>query len=206
VVLYSVVSWFLTAGLIAVLLDAPSRRREVVRWFGAAGASNFFPFLRLGLWTALPYAVVLGVAGFGMGMTGGVEEAIYPMDLLRTVGLGLAPAIGLHWIVATAIDYARVDLVRHPGLSSARALVRGFRMIGRHPLALFHTLVYGLLFIGISAGHVSITGGGAVASLAALIALRQLAGLLRFLAHVMLIGGQVELACSTMATPLGRRH
>lgn len=206
VVLYAVVSWFLTAGLIAVFLDAPSRGRESVRWFGAAGASNFFPFMRLGLWSLLPYAIVLGVAGFGMGMTGSAEHALDPIGLLQTIGLGLAPAIGLHWIVATAIDYARVDLVRHPGLSSARALMRGFRMIGRHPLALFHTLGYGILFVGISVGHVSLTGGGAVEGLAALILLRQLAGFLRFAAHVMLIGGQVELACATMATPLARRH
>ena len=201
VVLYAVVSWFLTAGLIAVFLDAPSRGRESVRWFGAAGASNFFPFMRLGLWSLLPYAIVIGVAGFGLDMAGSADEAVDPLGLLRTLGLGLAPAIGIHWIVATAIDYARVDLVRHPGLSSARALVRGFRMIGRHPLALFHTLGYGIVFVGISVAHVSLTGGGAVEGLAALIALRQLAGFARFASHVMLIGGQVELACATMATP-----
>ncbi|HWM87416.1 MAG TPA: hypothetical protein VNO33_16300 [Kofleriaceae bacterium] len=207
VILYSVVSWFLTAGLIAVLLDAPSRRREVVRWFGAAGASNFFPFLRLALWSALPYAVVLVVAGVGFAwVEHRMEHAMAMGDFLQAVAIGLSPALLLHWLLATAIDYARVDLVRHPGMSSIRGLIRGFGLIARHRLALVHTLLYGVLFVGVMALYGWMTLDGAIASLVALFALRQLSGLIRFVAHVMLIAGQVELGCSAMGTPLGRRR
>ncbi|HYU16440.1 MAG TPA: hypothetical protein VEL05_10220 [Candidatus Acidoferrum sp.] len=207
VLIYGVVSWFLTAGLVAVLLDAPSRRREVVRWFGAAGASNFFPFLRLSVWSALPYALVLVAAGFGIGLT---EErranALGANDMAVALALALGPAFLLRWPVAAAIDYARIDLVRHPGMSSLRALVRGLRTVARHPLALSHTLLHGAAFIGVWALYVWVSGSDATSGLVALVALRQLAGLVRFAAHVAVIAGQVELACAAMMTPLGPRR
>jgi hypothetical protein len=206
VVLYSVVSWFLTAGLIAVLLDAPSRRREVMRWFGSAGACNFFPFLRLALWSALPYAAILAMAALGYGFVRvRIDEAFSAGEVLEAAAIGLSPALLLHWIAATAIDYARVDLVRHPGMSSLRGLLRGFRMVSRHRLALVHTLLYGAVFVGTIALYDWMTVGGAM-SLLGLVALRQVSGLVRFAAHVGLIAGQVELGCTTMSTPLGRRR
>jgi hypothetical protein len=206
VILYSVVSWFLTGGLIAVLLDVPSRRREVMRWFGSAGASTFFPFLRLALWSALPYAVVAVVAGFGLAWVRvRIDEAFAARDVLEALAIGLSPALLLNWITATAIDYARIDLVRHPGMSSLRGLVRGFRLVARHRLALVHTLLYGAVFLGTIALYDWMTVGGVI-SLLGLVALRQLSSLVRFAAHVGLIAGQVELACTTMATPLARRR
>ena len=204
---YSVVSWFLTAGLIAVLLDAPSRRREVVRWFGSAGASNFFPFLRLSLWSALPQAAVLVVAVVGVGFVRHrLQNSFDARSALEGLAIGLSPALLLHWIVATAIDYARVDLVRHPGMSSLRGLLRGFRAVANHRLTLVHTLLYGLVFAGASALYGWMTVGGVVSGLAALVLVRQLLSLVRFVAHVALIAGQVELACAAMLTPLGRRR
>jgi hypothetical protein len=207
VLLYGVVSWFLTAGLVAVLLDAPSRRREVVRWFGSAGAANFFPFLRLSLWSLVPAAAVVVAAWLGVDR---VDERLSTAIELRSyviaLALGLGPALVLHWVVAAALDYARIDLVRHPGMSSLRALVRGFRLVGRHPIALVHTLLYGAVFAGVTVLYFRISTGEAIVGLAALVALRQAAGLLRFAAHVALIAGQVELACAAMMTPLGRRR
>ncbi len=204
---YSVVSWFLTAGLIAVLLDAPSRRREVVRWFGSAGAANFFPFLRLSLWSALPQVAVLVVAAVGVGFVRyRLEHAFDTRGVLEALAIGLSPALLLHWIVATAIDYARIDLVRHPGMSSVRGLMRGFGAVTRNRLTLVHTLLYGLVFGGASALYGWMTVSGALAGLIALILVRQLVSLVRFAAHVALIAGQVELACAVMLTPLGRRR
>jgi hypothetical protein len=207
VVGYTVVSWFLTAGLIAVLLDAPSRRREVLRWFGSAGAANFFPFLRLGLWSVLPQAAVLVVAVVGLGFVRyRLEHAFDARASLEALAIGLSPALLLHWIVATAIDYARIDLVRHPGISSLRGLMRGFRAVIHNRLTLVHTALYGLVFGGASAAYGWMTVGGAMAGLVALILVRQLLSLVRFAAHVALIAGQVELACYAMLTPLGRRR
>jgi hypothetical protein len=205
VLAYSVVSWFMTAGLIAVLLDSPTGGREIVRWFGAAGAANFFPFLRLALWSALPHAAVVAVAGFGLGWIEYQMVSVFePGEALKTLAFGLSPALLLHWIVATAIDYARVDLVRNPGMSSLRGLLRGFAVVVRHRLALVHTLFYGLVFAGACAVY-GWSAAGAGVGLLGVVALRRVTSLVRMTAHVALIAGQVELAYTTMNTPLGRR-
>jgi hypothetical protein len=205
VLLYWLVSMFMTGGLIAVLLDPPDRRREVARWFGAGGAANFFPLLRLGAWSLVPYAgVLLAVALGSSGLDTALENAITPGDLVAPLALALGPALLLHWIAGTAIDYARVDLVRHPGMSSLRALLRGFHLVIARPLSLVHSGLYGLFFLAVTAGYVAIARSLAEGLLVALL-VRQLISLLRFLAHVGLIAGQVELACSAMLAPLRRR-
>jgi hypothetical protein len=206
VLLYLVVSWLLTAGLIAVLLDPPSRRREVARWFGAGAAANFFPLLRLGLWAALPRAAVLLAALSGANRVLGQAEVLLDRwDLLGALVVGFGPALVIHWLVATAVDYARVDLVRHPGMSSIRALLRGFRLLVRRPLALAHTAGYGMVFAGLTAGYVAVSGE-LVGSLVALVIARQLTAVLRFAARVAMVAGQVELGCAAMPAPLGRRR
>jgi len=205
VVLYWLVSLFLTGGWLAVLLDPPDRRREVARWFGAGGAANFFPLLRLALWSILPYGAVLVAFGLGARDLGkSFEHALSPGDLVVPLALALGPALFLHWIIGTAIDYARVDLVRHPGMSSLRALLRGFHVLVSRPVVLLHTALYGLFFVAVTAGYFAIAGslGG---GLALAIVIRQLVSLLRFLAHAGLLAGQVELSCSAMAPPLRRR-
>jgi len=205
VLLYWLVSLFMTGGLIAVLLDPPDRRREVARWFGAGGAANFFPLLRLALWSLLPYAAVLIAFSLGSrGLQTALQNAITPGDLVTPLAFAFGPALLLYWVIGTAVDYARVDLVRHPGMSSLRALLRGFTLIVARPLALLHTGLYGLFFLAVTAGYAwlsgSLTGGLLVAVL-----VRQLVTLLRFLAHVGLIAGQVELSCSALLAPLRRR-
>jgi len=206
VLLYGLVSWYLTAGLIAVFLDAPSRGREVARWFGAAGTANFFPFLRLSLWSTVPYAVVMLALWLGIGwIAGKIQYALEPSQVVRAIAIGLCPALLLHWVAAAAVDYARVDLVRHPGLSSARALVRGFQLVAHHWLALLHTLLYGAVFAGMMALYAWLGDAAAAWGVVGLIALRQVVGLTRFAAHVALIAGQVEIACAVAAAPLSRR-
>lgn len=205
VVLYWLVSIFMTAGLIAVLLDPPDRRREVARWFGAGGAANFFPLLRLGAWSLFPYAAVLVAVSLGSrGLEAALQNAITPVDLVAPLAWAFGPALLLHWIAGTAIDYARVDLVRHPGMSSLRALLRGFHLLVARPLALVHTALYGLFFAAVTAGYLGLSGSLAE-GIAVAILLRQLVALIRFTAHVSLIAGQVELACSAVLAPLRRR-
>lgn len=204
VLLYWVVSLFMTAGLIAVLLDPPDRRREVARWFGAGGAANFFPLVRLSLWSILPYASVLVAFSLGAArLPAALGRVLSPADLLLALAPALGPALLLHWIIGTAVDYARVDLVRHPGMSSLRALVRGFRILLVRPLSLVHTALYGLFFLAATAAYVAVSGSLAEGLLVAVLA-RQVLALVRFVAHIALIAGQVELACSAMPPPLRR--
>jgi hypothetical protein len=203
--LYWLVSIFMTGGLVAVLLDPPDRRREVARWFGAGGAANFFPLLRLGAWSLLPYSAVLVAISLGSrGLDTALENAITPGDLVVPVAFAIVPALLLHWIIGTAVDYARVDLVRHPGMSSLRALLRGFHLLITRPLALVHSGLYGLFFLAVTAGHLAASRSLAEGLLVAVV-VRQLVALVRFLAHVGLIAGQVELSCSAMLAPLRRR-
>ncbi|HLU66198.1 MAG TPA: hypothetical protein VKZ63_07970 [Kofleriaceae bacterium] len=205
VVLYALLSWYLIAGLIAVLLDPPDRRREVARWFGAGGAANLFPLVRLALWSLIPYAVVALAAGTGTArLIDAAPSLLDRGDLALALLLGLGPALLLHWVVSTAVDYARVDLVRHPGLSSVRALLRGFRLLARRPLALLHTACHGLVFAGATAIYLLVSPH-LTGSLIALVALRQFIALARFLSRAGVIAGQVELACSSMPTPVGKQ-
>ena len=206
VLLYSLISWLLTAGLIAVLLDPPDRRREVARWFGAGAAASFLPYLRLALWAALPYALVVFAAQSGwVRLMGQADRMLDGWDLASGLLLGLGPALVLHWLVGTAVDYARVDLVRHPGMSAVRALLRGFRLVARRPLALAHTASYGLVFALVTAAYL-VVGPWVTGSLVALVIARQVTALVRFGAKVALVAGQVELACAAMPVPLGRRR
>jgi hypothetical protein len=203
---YAVLSWFMTAGLIAVLLDPPERRREVARWFGAGGAANFYPFVRLALWSALAYVPLgLAVASGALYLSYAALSIVTTGELLGVMARLFALPLVVHWVLGTAIDFARIDLVRHPGLSALRALLRGLQLVGRRPVVLLHSLGYGVLFVIATAGYAAVAAGpAATAGLGALIALRQLCAAVRFGAHVGLVAGQVELSCSCVHSPRRR--
>jgi len=82
--------------------------------------------------------------------------------------------------------------------------LRGFSVLVSRPLVLFHTLLYGLFFAAVTAGYIAISGSLADGLLVAIV-IRQLVSLLRFVAHVALVAGQVEIACSAMPAPTRRR-
>jgi hypothetical protein len=204
--LYGMLSWLLSAGLIAVLLDPPSRRREVARWFGAGAVANFFPFVRLAAWSLLPHALWLVPVQRGLAPILGAATALRePNDLILALSVACLPVVVIYWVVSTAVDYARIDLVRHPGMSAIRALLRGFRLIARRRRALVHSFGYGVLFAAMTALYAAVSGR-LLAGLVALVVARQLTSILRFAAHVALIAGQVELACAEMSPPLGKRR
>lgn len=206
VTVYCAFSWFMTGGLIVVLLDPPARRREVARWFGAGGAANFFPFVRLALWSALPYGLLGWLTYNGVLYVWYTAESIVTYSELAVL---LARLFGVplvaHWILAAAIDFARIDLARHPGLSSLRALLRGVQLVVRRPVVLLHSLGYGVVLVAATAGYAALAAGpAATAGLALLIVLRQLCAVIRFTAHVGMVAGQVELSCSCVHSPRRR--
>ena len=204
---YAVLSWFVTGGLIATLLERPRGRRDTARCFGAGGAATFFAYARLTLLSLVPYTIAL--VAFGLGLeraSDGLRYALTIGDVIRALFPNLAPAAILLWIAFCAVDYARIDLSRYPKQSSTRALLRAYKKLFTVRWPLVHVLMYYLAFIAISLVFLAATvdrptlgPGGAVLLFAA----RQLTSMVRFAAKIVLVGGQVELA-ATFGAPTPR--
>jgi hypothetical protein len=196
--LYAVLSWFLSGGLIATLLETPRGRRETARCFGAGGAATFLAYARLGLLCIIPYGIALVVAGIGLDRAAAdLPYALTVGDVARALVPNLAPAAILLWIAFTAVDYARIDLSRHPNQSSFRALLRAYKKLFTSRWPLVHVLMYYMAFVAISLVFLAATIDqpmtGAAGALT-LFAIRQITSMVRFAAKVVLVGGQVELA------------
>jgi hypothetical protein len=199
VLLYALLSWFLTAGTLAVLAERPAGRGDLARCFGAAGAGHIGRFARLWAWSLVPYAVVLAALAVGalLLLPRVPQHLLGPGSAALTAVLHLGPALLLHWIAAAAVDYARIDLVRHPARSPRRALLAAFALVLRRPVCLAHTLTYGLVFAALTAGYAALGLSLPGLPLVAVVALRQLVSAARFAAHIALLGGQVSLAPSS---------
>jgi hypothetical protein len=205
---YLAVSWGLTGGVLAVALDEPEGRRPVAACFGAGAASSWFPFARLAIVALAGDAlVVLALLGGALLALPRIETALTLWQLAGALAL-LLPAAALLLLVHTAADYARVDLVRHPGLSSVRSLVRGLVTVTTSPRPLAHVLLYWLLFAAVTAGYAALTFGRPMvgaAGMASLFALRQTVVLVRCCGKIALVGGQVSLSQALQGPPLSRR-
>lgn len=190
---YVVVSWLLTAGLIAVFADPPATRASAARRFGAGAGERVLSFARLFAWSLIPYAAVAWLAASGLrGLTGAAFHALGTRELLWRAALELAPAALLLWLSWTVIDYARIELVRAARPVAWRALLRAARRVASRPACLLHTLgghasgaVLALAIL--AAAHWSAAAGVAV------LALRQLALAGRHVVHVAVLAGQVEI-------------
>jgi hypothetical protein len=204
---YAAISWFLTGGLIATILESPTGRRAVAERFGAGGAATFFAYARLWLWCLIPYAV--SALTFVVGLAYVADDLHYALtacDALAAVLPTALPALALAWLTALAAGYARVDLTRNPGKSAARALACGYVLVGTRWRALVHSLLYAVTWLAITALFLLVVDYRAMSGAAGalcLFALRQLTAILRFAAKLALIGGQVELARGVVSSPRG---
>lgn len=202
---YALVSWFLVGGLVAVLLDRPRDRRSTVATFGAGGAVTFFPYARLALWCIVPYIAIGFAALAGLAIAAdAIESAITGSAFVGALALALAPALVLLLCQYTAVDYARLELSRHPGTAAWRAFLRGYRQIFSRWRPLVHALIYHLLFAAVTVLLIVITwdrpmlgASGAVW----LLVIRQLAAMTRFAGKFVLVGGQVELTSGPISRP-----
>jgi hypothetical protein len=203
-ILYGMISWFLTGGLIAVYRGRPTERRATAETFGSGGAASFFAFARLAAWNAGPKLLGLIIVLFAVGVAADqVTEASTVSSLLGTAIGGSIPGLLILWLAGTAGDYARVDLVNHPGQSSLRALFRGYKKIATDWRPLLHSLSYWLFFGVITIAFVAATYDAAMGAMA-LLMVRQLVAVSRFSGKLVLLGGQVELG-SAMSPPRPRR-
>jgi hypothetical protein len=196
--LYLVLSWFLTGGVVAVMLRRPPSRREVAEQFGRGGAATFIDYTRIAILSLPAHAVVIALAVLGGMLSLQIAGEAAELHRVRTGLLllaGLAPAALLGLATNTAIDYARIDLSRHPHLRPSRALLRAFRLLftRRQPLA--HAATFWLWFLLASSLYLLITWGrpmqGTSGALSLLV-IGQLAAMVRFASRFALMGGQVE--------------
>lgn len=195
---YAIVSWYLIGGLNAVLIQAPDKRGEVVKHFGAGGARTFYAYARLFLLSLLPYAVIAGVFLFGLSRAAG--ELAYGLDfgdIAAALVPKLAPAFLLLLIHLVALDYARIELSRTIGLASRHAFLRGYKAVLTDWRPLAHVLAYIAFFGLVSTVYVYATLGHAMAGAFGAVALffiRQLFLIIRYLGKMTCAAGQVVYA------------
>jgi len=195
---YLVLSLFLTGGLVGVFAG---------RSFVDAALRWFLPYLRLWLWSLIPYAVCAAVTGLGMRLAGGgdIFERLISVKLLLVRPLLFAvPGLVLTAITMCAVDYARAQLIVGERRGAIRALLGGFRFVFHNAGSLAHYGLYLLFWMAVTVLYVMATFGHPFAGIGgawALFALRQLVSLVRFGARVATTGGQVALVLQTSAPP-----
>ncbi len=192
---YAVVSWFLHGGLIALFLENPTSGRA--RVFGAGGSATLPAFFRLWLVSLVPYLLLVGVA-LAIGSSASREamrEAMTPGEYFGTMARAYGPAAVLALMVSTVVDYARVEIARHPGVGALRGFARGSVNVFTSWKPFVHSFILAALaavalyvYFGITDGWAPVTAGGAWALFAA----RQGATATRFACYVSRIAGQVE--------------
>lgn len=209
IVMWSVWSWFLTGGVLAVLTERPRGRRETARCFGAGGAATFLVYARLGLVSIVLNLPALLALGIGQGYAAGkLEYAVNDGELVLPLLVGFAPAMLLHVVASTIVDYARAELTlrrpTHETLGAIRTTIRATGFVFRRPIALGHVLVYWLVFVLVSLAFVWVSHDHAMLGTSgalALFAIRQGVTLLRTAVKIALLAGQVELTATRPPPP-----
>jgi hypothetical protein len=182
---WALLSLYLAAGLLGALAG---------RGFAATAAARFGAFVRLLLWSLIPWLPVAAAAFVGLRAMDFSEGDLVAWDTL--VGrplLFLGPALLLAAIVCLAVDLARADLVLTGGRGAFRALWRGLRRALR-PAPLGHYLLYVALWLGVTALYVLATWGRDFSGAGGawlLFLLRQATALARFLLRATTSAGQL---------------
>lgn len=187
---YGVLSLYLTAGLLGALAG---------RGFAPSAARRFWAFVRLWLLALVPYGVSVTVLGFGLGAVGdGLKNALTARDAVSSLPAAL-PGLVLLAVTAGAVDYGRAILILHDDRGAFRALLGGLRRVLTRAAPLPHYALYLLVWAIVTVAYLFIARGpwaGAAGALA-LLGLRQVTSLLRFLSRVVACGGQLELVART---------
>jgi hypothetical protein len=184
-VAWKLASFYLSAGLTGALAG---------RGFAATAAARFGGFVRLSLWSLLPYAAAVTLGFAGIRVVDLRLEDLKAWDtLLGLPAAGLAPALLVWLVTSLGVDLGRALLVLGGG-GSARALGRGLLRAVTRPRLLGHYLLYLLAWVAISALFVAVTLGRDLPGAAGawlLFLLRQATAGGRFLARATAIGGQI---------------
>lgn len=127
---------YLSAGAVPLLAmsEAPYSQEAFWRYAGR----NFWPFLRLSLYTLVPYAAALALAALlrsGANAFWGEGLEARPLEWASQARLlFLAAAAGL---ISTAMDFAKVRLALSDSRQSLRACLGSLRLLWRNPGVMF---------------------------------------------------------------------
>jgi len=197
----------LSGGTIAVL--AAGKSRWSFWTFLAATiayAGRFLRLLLLGMLLLLALGAVAAVLLIGLvAVAGWAPET--EKGLLEIIGAGVVAFLLCAIVVWTAMDYARLWMVRHRARSSRQALMKAFRFVGMHPVAAGAIQLAGFTMVAGVAGAQLLFGipweMGTLEGIVAVVLVHQSAVLLRTGIRLGMIASQLTLV--TALVPSGEQ-
>ncbi len=122
---------YLAAGAVAVLAqDEPAYSQET---FWRNAGRNFWPFLRLSLYSLIPYGAAFAAAGLWQrGAQAIWGEGLEARPLVLAGYVRLALLIVLFGLISTAMDFAKVRLALSGSRQSLRACFASLRLAARN--------------------------------------------------------------------------
>jgi hypothetical protein len=197
--LWVAVSWFLTAGVLGVLREAPPAGS--LRPFVAAALGRWQAMARLQLLSLVPYAaaaVLLGGLGAFAGWLG--SRAASPWAVVWAALGGALPGLTAWLWVTTAVDVARARAVVEDEPRVVRLLWTALRQVPRWPWRYVAVqLVGAVLWLGAGLLYLVLGRRSAFAfagGLLLLMLLREALVLVRIAVRVGVLGGTLALAAS----------
>ncbi len=127
---------FLAAGAVPLLAEEGALYSPETFWRGAG--RNFWPFLRLALYSFIPYGAAFAIAGLlrrGAQALWGEGLAARPLVLADYARMALL--IVLFGLISTAMDFAKVRLALSGSRQSLRACFASLRLVWRNPGVVF---------------------------------------------------------------------
>jgi hypothetical protein len=192
---YLFVNLYLTGGILHRLRAGV---REPWGEFFRSCQRNFWPLVRVGLFTALLAAALLGPSVYGLArlVEALTEDAAAPQPLVYLTWLHWVILFFLATWVARAYDYARIAVFLQPGRSARRAFLRALAFTLRRGMK---TLVLWLLLVIPAPALTALLATTSVANgvettgaMCASVALGQALLLLRILGSFAALGGQMR--------------
>jgi hypothetical protein len=175
----------LILGLVAVCLSAgavpllalPESPYSPESFWRHAGR-NFWPFLRLSLYSVVPYSAALALAGMlRSGAHALWGDGLEAAPLVWANHVRLVFLIVTAGLVSTAMDFAKVRLALSGSRQSLRACLGSLRLVWRHPGVMFWLWACFAIAQGLAAGlYVELAKrleGGGVAAFVVLVILQQ---------------------------------
>jgi len=171
-VAYLLITQVLLGGVLGSLW---SYERPTLRKFGGDALGHLPGMLWVGAWSAVPYALSLGVCGVALYATG--ERAWW------AIALSMAPGL-VFWVwTDAALDFARIETVTGQTPSAIKRLLYGYWAVVKRPVAVLAVhLGFGLITLVPLALLLALPDGldaGGTAAVFGTFALRQLVVFLR---------------------------